>query len=1252
MKKFVILLILIHFSGNLFCQIDNQFWFVAPDISSTHGDSPINIRLSSMSDPVNYLLTMPADPSFAPISGSMGPNATVTISMDLYKSQVENSPSDEVNIKGLKLVTDNLVTAYYEEASANNPAIFSFKGQNALGTNFYIVSQNSFRNFPLNPKDDYESFEIVATENNTEVWITPADDIIGHSKGISFSIILDMGETYSARSVNQLAVSTLAGSHVTSDKPIAITWSDDSIETGGYDVAGDQLVPVSIVGNEYIAIKGFANNTPLDNDERIYLVGTEDGTDVFIDGNLVQTITTGELFSYLIPTASATAYVQTSHPVYVLHLSGFPGEAGASLLPQIFCTGSQQIGFHRTSNNSFALMILTLAGNEDNFTMTPDPLAIQASDFLPVPFTGGQWMYARKTLSTAQLSVGSHLLSNSDGKFHLGIINMLGGSAEYGYFSYFSSINLGVDRTICQGTTTTVDAGFGWATYLWEKEDGASWVTVGTTQTVDISDAGHYRCSVTGQNCSLQDDIQVFFHPVSEPEITGDISVCNNESNVSYNASAPFTQFNWSITGGTFTGQGTPAIVANWTTVGLQTIALTCTNQYGCLVQKNYEVEVHELPNAIILPGGATTVCAGESVNLTAGGGTDYLWSDASTSATITVSNSGTYIVTITDANGCSNTASQLVTVNPLPVAVITPLGATTFCQGGSVNLTASGGTGYLWSDATTTTTISVLASGTYTVTVTGSNGCINTASQAVTVNPLPTAMITPDGATTFCQGGTVGLHASGGTDYHWSNSATTASITVSMPGSYQVTATDINGCISSSSQLVAVNPLPVGLITPNGPTVFCQGGSVILNASGGIGYKWSNSTTASTITVLTSGIYTVTVTDGNGCINSAYREIIVNPLPVTTFTGPETACQDASAPSLYEAAIAPLTTFSWSIPPPYTSQGNITPDPLFPNKAVVNWTGTGTAQVKLEGTTNYGCIATEQKTILIHAKPLVTLPSCFDQVTIPAAKPFLLNGGTPLGSNGVYSGEGVFLTGGKYMFNPASVAGALPISVTITYTYTNSLTCQASDTKVITVVPPPPFQCGNKLKPLRDVRTTPTKTYDTYFIANHCWMSENLDYGTEQSVTSVQTDNCQSEKYCLDASLGGCTDGGFYQWKELMRYNFQEGSQGLCPPGWHIPSSAEWQLLIDANNGNGVAGGTLKTPGNVTGFHALLNGLNYMNTRWAFTSDQNQAGTFFWTSTSASEKPVARGMNTATLSVSYYESSIANAFPVRCVQD
>jgi hypothetical protein len=318
------------------------------------------------------------------------------------------------------------------------------------------------------------------------------------------------------------------------------------------------------------------------------------------------------------------------------------------------------------------------------------------------------------------------------------------------------------------------------------------------------------------------------------------------------------------------------------------TYAVTITSSNGCANTTSSVVTVNSLPTAVITPDGPTTFCQGGSVTLTASGGTGYLWSTAATTATIAASTSGTYTVTVTNANDCTNSTSSVVTVNSLPTAVITADGPTTFCQGGSVTLTASGGNGYLWSNLATGASISVTTEGTYDVTVTNAGGCTNSAGTTVTVHALPTAVITPDGPTTFCQGGSVMLTASGGVSYLWSTSATTASVVAVSGGTYLVTVTNINGCSKTTSKMVIVKPLPEVVITPDGPTTFCDGGSVTLTATGGSGYLWSSGATTSAITVAAAGIYTVTVTNVFGCTGMGTETVTVNPLlPVSVVITP-----------------------------------------------------------------------------------------------------------------------------------------------------------------------------------------------------------------------------------------------------------------------------------------------------------------------------------------------------------------------------
>lgn len=239
-------------------------------------------------------------------------------------------------------------------------------------------------------------------------------------------------------------------------------------------------------------------------------------------------------------------------------------------------------------------------------------------------------------------------------------------------------------------------------------------------------------------------------------------------------------------------------------------------------------------------------------------------------------------------------------TLNNVFTATATAAGATTFCQGGSVSLDAGtySGATYAWSNGGTTQTISVTTSGTYSCTVTKSNGCVATSNAiTVTVNPTPTTpTISAGGPVSFCNGGSVVLTSSQSTGIMWSDNSTTASIAVNASGSYDVTYTDGNGCTATSAAtVVTVNANPSApTISANGPTTFCTGDSVLLTSSQATGNVWSTTATTQSINVLASGSYSVTYTDANGCSatsNTTTVSVSSSPAPTVTITGNTLLC-------------------------------------------------------------------------------------------------------------------------------------------------------------------------------------------------------------------------------------------------------------------------------------------------------------------------------------------------------------------------
>src|ERR1019366_408162 len=234
--------------------------------------------------------------------------------------------------------------------------------------------------------------------------------------------------------------------------------------------------------------------------------------------------------------------------------------------------------------------------------------------------------------------------------------------------------------------------------------------------------------------------------------------------------------------------------------------------------------------------------------------------------SSIIVNSAGTYLVTVTNNNGCTGTTSATITVNANPIPVITASGPTSFCAGDSVVLNAGSYSSYIWNNGATTQNITESTSGLYSATVTDANGCTGGASATITVNQNPTPIITTNGPNAICSGDSVALNAGTYASFHWNNGASTQSIFANTAGTYHVTVTTINGCTGTASISISVNPNPTPSITVIGHINFCYGDSIILETGNFPYYSWSNGGNSQSIYVHTTNQYKVTVTNSFGC--------------------------------------------------------------------------------------------------------------------------------------------------------------------------------------------------------------------------------------------------------------------------------------------------------------------------------------------------------------------------------------------------
>jgi len=226
-----------------------------------------------------------------------------------------------------------------------------------------------------------------------------------------------------------------------------------------------------------------------------------------------------------------------------------------------------------------------------------------------------------------------------------------------------------------------------------------------------------------------------------------------------------------------------------------------------------------------------------------------------------------------------SNSDSFTLTVNSNPVV---DLGAdAAICDGASMTLDAGSFSAYAWSTGDITQTIAVGVAGTYEVTVTDANGCNGSDDFVLTVNANPVVDLGAD--VTVCDGETVTLDAGMFAAYMWNTQETTMTIDVTTSGTYSVVVTDANGCQGTDDVLVIVNPLPV--VDLGADATICESDVYTLDAGVFASYLWSTNETTQSIDVMIAGIYSVVVTDANGCSATDEFVLSVQPIPSISST-------------------------------------------------------------------------------------------------------------------------------------------------------------------------------------------------------------------------------------------------------------------------------------------------------------------------------------------------------------------------------
>ncbi|HPB24768.1 MAG TPA: gliding motility-associated C-terminal domain-containing protein [Bacteroidales bacterium] len=453
------------------------------------------------------------------------------------------------------------------------------------------------------------------------------------------------------------------------------------------------------------------------------------------------------------------------------------------------------------------------------------------------------------------------------------------------------------------------------------------------------------------------------------------VNVCGTATNGSFTAttSGGDGPYDYTLTLGattfaTFNDVGGPQ---NFTGLGAGTYTLTVVDANNC--QGTTTITISSASNLTPVIAGPTTICAGSSATLDAGGPyAGYSWSSGATTQTITISASGTYSVTVSDG-GCTGSTSISVT----QASQITPsiTGQTNICPGTSTVLDAgSGYASYQWSNGTSSQTATVSTGGAYSVTVSDGSGCTGSASINITViSTLPvTATATPGNV---CPGNPVTLTATGGGTYLWNTTPPSYdSVFVVHPTTattYVVTVT-YNGCSSTSSVSVSIDPsLSVTASSTNTGCINHDGTATVEVSGPGYNFIWNTVPPqyTQTATGLAAGTYIVTV-GYNGCSGSTSVTVNVASGPEAAFYyKPESPVLDDGPVFFFDQSWGNITNWYWDF-------GDSTDFSGIP--ANHSYADTGSYLVTMIVTDTKGCKDTARGTIYINPLFTVWIPNSF----------------------------------------------------------------------------------------------------------------------------------------------------------------------------------------------------------------------------------------------------------------------------------
>lgn len=560
-------------------------------------------------------------------------------------------------------------------------------------------------------------------------------------------------------------------------------------------------------------------------------------------------------------------------------------------------------------------------------------------------------------------------------------VKVNGPTGSYSYAPAIGCNPLTVNFTAASNSTTS---------FIWDMNNGVTQTTTTPSFSYTYTQAGRYvprlilsdggTCQVPLQNDDtvVVDNVVADFNFVNAGNICSSDTVYFNDTIISTNST--ILTRSWDF------GDGKNSTAADpnhfYAAAGTYQVMLIIGNTTGCKDTIVKTVVIHGLPG-VNITAAADSICPGQltGLQLSASGATSYSWSPATglscTNCPNPVANPQTvtrYIVTGTDANGCSAKDTFTIGIKSKPVIVVS--NDTSICGETWANLSATGASSLTWSPATglscincTNPVASPAGNTTYTIIGANSSGCKDTAVVTVTVMPKP--VVVSNGTVSLCNGDSILLNATGAAGYIWSPGAGLSCTGCPSPSArptsnttYTVVGTSANGCKDTATTTVNVNGLPN--VSAGSDVAICTGSNTSLQATGASNYTWTPATGLSctncanpTANPTTTTTYTVIGANGSSCKDTATVKVTVNSLPVVSAGADKSLCM-GTGESLQGIG---ATTYSWT---PAT-------DLSCSNCAAPTATPSATTTYTVTGTDANGCKDTGVVKLTVNSLPVVS---------------------------------------------------------------------------------------------------------------------------------------------------------------------------------------------------------------------------------------------------------------------------------------